>query len=67
MPKFTAKLCTFTFWAKKGQNGPFWAEKRAWRPLEAIPSSGVDERKLRAVGTDPVAKVSGRFEVLGPL
>ena len=66
-----------TFWAARGPAGllvalggqkpHFRAEKRAWRPLEAIPSSGVNGRKLRAVGTDLVAKVSDRFEPLGPL
>ena len=62
------------FWATRGpgsrpggQKPHFRAEKRAWRPLEAIPSSGVNGKKLRAVGTDPVAKVSDRFEPLGPL
>ena len=61
------KLSLFTFWAPSAQNGPFWAEKRAWRPLEAVPLSGVGERKLRAASTDPVAKVSERFELIGPL
>ena len=61
------KLSLFTFWAQSAQNGPFRAEKRAWRPLEAVPLSGVAERKLRAASTDPVAKVSERFESIGPL
>ena len=44
-----------------GQKAHFWAEKWARRLLEAIPSSGAVERKLRAVRADPVAKVSDRF------
>ena len=61
------KLRLFTLWAQAAQNGPFRAEKRAWRPLEAVPLSGVGERKLRAASTDPVAKVSELFESIGPL
>ena len=54
-------------WSAGRQQPYFRAEKWAWRPLEAIPSSGANERKLRAVGTDPVAKVLDRFEPLGLL
>ena len=49
-----------------GQKAHFRAEKWVWRPLEAIPSSGAAERKLWAVRADPMAKVSDRFERLGP-
>ena len=44
-----------------GQKPHFRAKKGAWRTLDAIPSSGMNGRKLRAVGTDLVAKVSDRF------
>ena len=36
-----------------GQKAHFGAEKWAWRPLEAIPSGGAVERKLRAMLPDP--------------
>ena len=55
------------YWSPGGQKAHFWAEKWAWRPLEAIPSSGARERKLRAVHTDSMAKVSNRFGPLSPL
>ena len=50
-----------------GQKAHFGAEKWARRPLEAIPSSGAVERKLRAVHTDSVAKLSDWFGSPGPL
>ena len=53
-------------WSPGGQKAHFRAEKWAWRPLEAIPSGGAVERKLRAVRADPVAKVSDRFGPQGP-
>ena len=67
MLKFRAKIVTFHVLGPITPNGPFRAKKRACRPLEAIPLSGVGERKLRAASTDPVAKVSERFESIGPL
>ena len=48
-------------WSPGGQNAHFRAEKWAWRPLEAVPSGGANETKLRAVRAEPVAKVSDRF------
>ena len=53
-------------WSPGGQKAHFWAEKWAWRPLEALPSGGANETKLRAVRVEPVAKVSDRFGLLGP-
>ena len=50
-----------------GQKANFWAEKWGRRPLEAIPSGGAVERKVRAVRRDSVAKVSDRFGPPGPL
>ena len=54
-------------WSPGGQKARFWAEKWAWRPLEAIPLSGAVEGKLRAVRADSVAKVSDHFGPPGPL
>ena len=47
-----------------GQKALFGAEKWAWRPLEAIPLGGADERKLRAMPPDPVVTFLGSY---GPL
>ena len=54
-------------WSPGGQKAHFRAEKWAWRPLEAIPSGGAVERKVRVVRRDSVAKVSDRFGPSGPL
>ena len=46
-----------------GPKAHFWAEKLAWRPLEAVL---LNETKLRAVRAEPVAKFLDRFGPPGP-
>ena len=67
MLKFRAKIVTFHVLGPISPKRAVSGRKTGVEAARGHTAGRCDERKLRAVRTDPVVKVPDRFEPLGPL